>query len=173
MERERERELERAKERELELERERKEEWEREREREREIEERRSLSSALDFRSGLQEYQQNEYVSVQTHVYTQAFPPTQAQNQASRSAFHPVNNPLSQDNQGYTPRSYTPTEASREMSWNTHTHTHAHTHTHTHTQYTLTHTRNTSPHCPPSLRHVHISITVLEGSSLQGRPPGS
>ncbi|XP_052315993.1 protein Shroom4 isoform X3 [Oncorhynchus keta] len=108
LEMERERGIEREQDSEMEKER----QSERERKRERE---RKSLSSAQDLFAS----------QSQPHAYPQNHSHPQIQMEAPRSAFHPVNTALLQDNQalhqGYPPQSYTPTEAypaaSRPLPW--------------------------------------------------------
>uniref|UniRef100_A0A674C900 Protein Shroom2-like n=2 Tax=Salmo trutta TaxID=8032 RepID=A0A674C900_SALTR len=110
LEMEREREIEREQDSEMEKER----QSERERKRERE---RKSLSSAQDLFAS----QSQPHAHPQPHSYSHP----QTQNEAPRSAFHPVNTALLQDNQAlhqrYPPQSYTPTEAypaaSRPLPW--------------------------------------------------------
>ncbi|CDQ69284.1 unnamed protein product [Oncorhynchus mykiss] len=104
---ERERELEMESERGIEREQDSEMEKERQSERERKRErERKSLCSAQDLFAS----------QSQPRAYPQTHSHPQTQMEAPRSAFHPVNTALLQDNQalhqGYPPQSYTPTEAS-------------------------------------------------------------
>lgn len=129
-ERERERELELEREKEMEMAREKERlkkerEKELERERERLREEDAQLTAYQDFygSSGIKENNQ-DFHSFQPKP--QAFSHSQTQNQAPRSAFHPVNTssqPLENRpplHQGYTARSYTPTEVRAQSARNTH-----------------------------------------------------
>uniref|UniRef100_A0A8C7KJA3 PDZ domain-containing protein n=1 Tax=Oncorhynchus kisutch TaxID=8019 RepID=A0A8C7KJA3_ONCKI len=113
LEMERERGIEREQDSEMEKER----QSERERKRERE---RKSLSSAQDLFAS----------QSQPHAYPQTHSHPQTQMEAPRSAFHPVNTALLQDNQalhqGYPPQSYTPTEASIGYCYTIPRHTHTH-----------------------------------------------
>ncbi|XP_074555436.1 uncharacterized protein shroom4 isoform X2 [Halichoeres trimaculatus] len=116
LELEREKEMERAQEKER-LQREREQELEREREKERKGE--AQLNSHQEFYQDPQ--QQDKFYNLQpqtfTHGQTQNQAQSQAKSQAPRSAFYPFNTSFSQlmeyqhsIYQGYTARSYTPTE---------------------------------------------------------------
>lgn len=117
LELEREKEMERAREKER-LRKEMEKELEREREREKEREEDAQLASHQDFyrSSGITDRNQDFQHKDNFHSFQpKTFSHSQAQNQVQRSAFYPVSAPSQpldnqQPHQGYTTRSYTPTE---------------------------------------------------------------
>lgn len=133
LELEREREMERAREKER-LKKEREKELEREREKEREEDTQLISHQEVYNDSGPKESHQDfqhkdnfHNFQPKPHVFSQS----QAQNQVPRSAFYPISmapHPLENQqplHQGYTVRSYTPTEVRALTSMNTHLHTHS------------------------------------------------